>query len=194
MADSYKTIPVGHCIVKEHWSLPHHINMSLRKYIVLASLVMQGLVAATANAQTTSATTRVGWIAGCWTRTTATSTIEEQWMVPRGGALIGMSRTTVNGAVREYEFLRIFAAGDTLVYAATPSGQTYTEFRSINIGAREVTFENLKHDFPQRIGYKAVGRDSLIAFIEGPSGGKVRHIDYPYARAACPSATPSELP
>lgn len=166
----------------------------LCRLVIPTIFIAQFLLAHGARAQASTpagtSSNRVGWIAGCWTRATATATIEEQWMVPRGGALIGMSRTTANGAVREYEFLRIFAAGDTLVYAATPSGQAYSEFRSVTVGAREVVFENLKHDFPQRIGYKALGRDSLLAYIEGPSGGKTRRIDYPYVRAACPNATP----
>jgi hypothetical protein len=49
-----------------------------------------------------------------------------------------------------------------------------------------VTFENAKHDFPQRIVYRRHGRDSLIARIEGVRNGRVRGIDFPYARVACP--------
>lgn len=131
---------------------------------------------------------KIGWISGCWARTTATSIVEEQWMVPRGGTLLGMSRTTANGSVREYEQLRIFTSGDTLVYAAAPSGQAYTEFRSRTIDAREIVFENLTHDFPQRIGYKSVSRDSLLAYIEGPNGGSTKRINYPLVRAACPGS------
>ena len=129
-------------------------------------------------------------MAGCWARTTATSVVEEQWMAPRGGTLLGISRTTANGAVREYEYLRIFANGDTLVYAAAPSGQAYTEFRSKTIDAREIVFENLKHDFPQRIGYKAGSRDSLLAYIEGPNGGTTRRINFLLVRATCPGSVP----
>lgn len=133
---------------------------------------------------------KIGWMSGCWARTKAASVVEEQWMAPRGGTLMGMSRTTANGSVREYEHLRIFTSGDTLVYASTPSGQTYTEFRSKLIGAREIVFENLTHDFPQRIGYKSVSRDSLLAYIEGPNGTTTRRINFPMARAACPGSAP----
>lgn len=165
--------------------------MSLRpSATVLVTIVTQLLFAARADAQSGASVDRAGWIAGCWARTTPTSTVEEQWMAPRGGTMLGISRTVVNGAVREYEFLRIFAAYDTLVYAATPSGQAYSEFRSISVGARDIVFENLKHDFPQRIGYKAIGRDSIVAFIEGPRGGANRRIEFPYARAKCPEGTP----
>lgn len=109
-------------------------------------------------------------------------------MSPRGGMMLGVGRTMAGGSVREYEFLRVFAAGDTLVYGSIPSRQSYAEFREKTITDREVIFENLAHDFPQRIGYRSSGSDSLIAFIEGPRAGTVRRIEYPYARTPCPAA------
>jgi hypothetical protein len=50
--------------------------------------------------------------------------------------------------------------------------------------ADEVVFENGAHDFPQRIRYRR-GGDMLFARIEGTRDGKVRGVDYPYARVAC---------
>jgi hypothetical protein len=149
-----------------------------------------------AHAQSTSPTVRapqkpqsamqLQWLAGCWQRKLGSATIEEHWMSPAGGVLLGTSRTTVVGLNRGYEFLRIFSSGDTIVYVASPSGQKTTEFRSTKVSEGEVLFENPTHDFPQKIGYRAVGPDSLHAFIEGPRNGETRRIDYPYARAVCP--------
>jgi hypothetical protein len=48
-----------------------------------------------------------------------------------------------------------------------------------------VAFANPEHDFPQRILYRRVGADSLIARIEGKQGDKVRGIDFPMTRVAC---------
>lgn len=138
------------------------------------------------GAQTQPLIARVGWMSGCWSRSTATTVVEEQWMAPRGGTLLGMSRTTANGAVREFEFLRIFTRGDTLIFAAAPSGQAHTEFASRKIDPAEIVFENLSNDFPQRIAYKSITRDSVFAYIEGPSGGTTRRINFPMARVPCP--------
>ncbi|MGV3709808.1 MAG: DUF6265 family protein [Gemmatimonas sp.] len=148
------------------------------------------LMPSLARAQRPAPIEQVAWFAGCWSRSTATSVVEEQWMAPRGGAMLGMSRTVANNALREFEHLRVFTAGDTLVYASTPSRQQYTEFRSKTISADEVVFENATHDFPQRIGYRRVSRDSLLAYIEGNANGTPRRINFPYARVACPGATP----
>jgi len=64
-------------------------------------------------------------------------------------------------------------------------------FLSTSLGERSVVFENLQHDFPQRIGYNRT-RDGLLAWIEGPDNGKTHRIEYPYRRAACAEAAGSQ--
>ena len=109
-------------------------------------------------------------------------------MAPRGGAMLGVSRTVRDGAVVEYEFLRIVAAGDTLVYDALPSGQSRTEFRALPAGdGAEVVFANPAHDFPQRVAYRRVGADSIVARIEGTRGGQARTVSFPFRRVSCPA-------
>lgn len=99
--------------------------------------------------------------------------------------MLGVSRTVNAGNVREFEQLRIFTVGDTIVYGALPSRQSYSEFRTTTVREREVVFEDLKHDFPQRIGYRAAG-DSLLAYIEGSQGASTRRIPFAYVRTSCP--------
>lgn len=106
-------------------------------------------------------------------------------MPPRGGALLGIGRTTRGARLVAYEFVRIYAAGDTLIFAAQPSGQPPTDFRAASVGERQVVFENREHDFPQRVLYRAAGGDSLYARIEGTIDGRPRAIDFPYRRVAC---------
>ena len=48
-----------------------------------------------------------------------------------------------------------------------------------------VVFENRTHDFPQRVGYRKVGADSLLAWIEGERNGRTRRIEFPYRRVRC---------
>jgi len=129
---------------------------------------------------------RLAFMAGCWERRSGARLVEEQWMHPRGRVMLGTGRTTRGDTVVEYEQLRIEARGDTVTYHAQPSGQPPAAFRLTSIGEGAVTFENPAHDFPQRITYRAVGRDSLVARVEGASAGRTRGIDFPYARAACP--------
>ena len=154
---------------------------SLRGSAALAATIL--LLAAPARAQ--GPLDRLAWLGGCWQRTAGATTIDEQWMAPRGGAMLGVSRTVRRDTVVEYEFLRIYAAGDTLVYDASPSGQRRTEFRAFPVGDAEIAFANPAHDFPQRIVYRRTGADSVIARIEGMRGGQLRTISFPYRRVAC---------
>jgi hypothetical protein len=52
------------------------------------------------------------------------------------------------------------------------------------VTANEVVFENPAHDFPKKITYKRDG-DALTAAIEGPMGGQLRKIEFPYKKTAC---------
>jgi len=153
----------------------------------LAQSILAGFLAAVPLHAQTSPADGLTWMAGCWIRMAGTTTVEEQWMAPKGGLLLGMSRTTSGGRTREYEQLKIFVVGDTIVYGALPSRQAYSEFRTTTVRPNEVVFENLKHDFPQRIGYRAVA-DSLHAYIEGPQGATTRRIPFSYVRTPCPGA------
>jgi hypothetical protein len=130
---------------------------------------------------------RLAFIGGCWTLVRPNGTkIEELWLAPAGGAMIGMSRSVRDGKLREYEFMRILAGADgKLQYVAIPSGQPEAAFPVKEIAENAVTFENPQHDFPQRILYRLVDKDTLVARIEGSVGGQARSADFPYKR--CPA-------
>jgi hypothetical protein len=130
--------------------------------------------------------TQLTWLAGCWEQAAGPRLVEEQWTRPRAGLMLGSGRTVRAGTLVEFEQTRIFERGGRLVYGANPSGQAPAEFESIELSDSSVTFENPAHDFPQRVMYRRRGADSLIGRVEGSRGGKVRGVDFPYARVACP--------
>jgi hypothetical protein len=125
------------------------------------------------------------WLAGCWELRQGARHAVEMWMPPEAGMMLGASRTTRDGKVSEFEQLRLELAGDTLVYTAVPSGQTEAAFRSVEITETSFTVANPAHDFPQRIGYRRRGADSLIGWIEGPGKDGVKRIEYPMRRMNC---------
>jgi hypothetical protein len=55
-------------------------------------------------------------------------------------------------------------------------------FLSRTLNDSTVIFENPGRDFPQEIGYRRIGSDSLVAWIAGESHGSTRRIDFPYQR------------
>ncbi len=154
-----------------------------------AGLVVAGSSRADGRAQSESVSAghqvdRLAWLSGCWTQPRANGVVEEQWMAPRGGSMLGMSRTVVAGATVEYEFLRIAVIEGALAYVARPSGQAEAAFRLRSLEDGLVVFENPSHDFPQRIIYRRNADGTVTARIEGTIKGEARGREFPYRRCA----------
>jgi len=156
------------------------------RFVILLAGVLALHDPSTGQAQQPPTVAQVGWIAGCWERSAGTRLIEEQWMRPRAGLMLGVSRTVVGDSLREYEQVALFERGGHLVYAATPARQAPAEFESTAVSDSAVSFENPAHDFPQRIIYRRRGADSLLARVEGMRDGQLRGSDFPYRRVPCP--------
>ncbi len=153
--------------------------------------MLAALSATSLHAQTPNDIDTVRWMAGCWERNAGTTVIEEQWMSPRGGVMLGLGRTTASGRMREFEFLRIASVDGVLTYLAQPGGAPVTPFAAIAVSDSMVTFSNPAHDFPQRVIYRRrAGGDSLLARIEGTQGTSVKGIEFPMRRVTCPAAAP----
>ena len=117
----------------------------------------------TAQAAPRPSVAGLGWMSGHWQ--TADGATEEDWSAPRAGMMLGTGRTIANGAVREYEFLRLQDGADGVaVYWGSPNGVTPVGFRLTEAGPGRATFDNPDHDYPQRIRYRRDG-DALVATI-----------------------------
>ena len=131
---------------------------------------------------------KLGWMAGCWESRSGSRLTEERWTPPRGGLMLGVSRTSRNDSIVEFEQVRVETRADGVYYVASPSRQATAEFRATSILDSSAVFENPAHDFPRKISYRRAGPDSLEASIEGPRGGMTRTIMYPFRRVSCDAA------
>lgn len=125
---------------------------------------------------------QLAWLAGCWTQARPGGVVEEHWMKPLGGTMLGMSRTVRNGKTVEFEYVQIREDGGTLVYEARPSGQPAARFPLESLEDGVAVFENPAHDFPQRIIYRRAGENGIAARIEGTMKGRQRAVDFPFTR------------
>ncbi len=128
---------------------------------------------------------RLGWLAGCLEMRKGDLVVEEQRMVARGGSMLGMSRTTSPKGLVEYELTLVREQDGRLVYEAHPSGQPAAVFTAVAITADSAVFSAPEHDYPQTVGYRRAGADSVIAWIDGLSKGRQRRVEFPYRRVAC---------
>ena len=148
-------------------------------FLVLSLLIAPLQTAAAPQIQ------RLSWLGGCWEVVSPERAVEEHWMAPRGRNMVGVGRTVRGDTLVEFELVVIREQGDQLAYEAHPSGQPSAVFLSRTLTDSSVIFENLQHDFPQRIGYQRNGPNALLAWIEGSQQGKIRRIEFPYRRATC---------
>lgn len=149
---------------------------------IVAALLLAATSLTIVRAQAPPTAATLAWISGCWTRDVRDGVNEEHWMAPRGGSMLGMSRTVRGDKTVEFEFLRIAEVNGALAYIAMPSGQKETTFPVKMLSEREVVFENPAHDFPQRVIYRRAGEAALTARIEGTMNGEQRGMDFPFTR------------
>jgi Domain of unknown function (DUF6265) len=128
----------------------------------------------------------LSWLAGCWADPSAEPGSGEFWQPMAGNTLLGVGRTVKGGRTVSYEFLRLHEDPQgRAVYTALPSGQKETSFLAVEVGKGTASFENLQHDFPQRITYQRSDDTSLVVRIEGERQGTHRAVEFRFVRQAC---------
>ncbi|HEY7413241.1 MAG TPA: DUF6265 family protein [Vicinamibacteria bacterium] len=124
----------------------------------------------------------LAWIAGTWEGTADGMAMEEHWLEPSGGTMLGLHRDVAGGRTVSFEFLRIEAGPDGVAYVAQPGGRPPTRFALVERGKDRVVFANPAHDFPQRILY---WRDAagLHARVEGKEKGVDQAMEWTWRKA-----------
>lgn len=126
---------------------------------------------ATAPSGAQPAETAPAWMAGYWLSCEGGRQVAETWTGPVEGVLVGTGLTRHARGV-EFEYMRIQeTAEDGVIFFGSPGGAAPTALPMVKQDAASVTFENLAHDFPQRIRYTRDG-DVLTARVESADGKK----------------------
>jgi hypothetical protein len=125
----------------------------------------------------------LAWMAGRWCLEDTGRTVEEYWMAPHGGTLLGLSRTLKGERTAEFEYMRIMRVDGVQTFIAQPGGIPPTSFPRTAGGADWVRFENPKHDFPKRVEYRRKG-NALHAEVSGP-GPDGKNLVLPFHYEAC---------
>ncbi len=120
----------------------------------------------------------MAWLAGAWVGMRGQRSIEERWTPPRGGAMLGVSRTISRERMSAFEYLRIVERDAGLVYVAQPGGRPPTEFVLTELGTTRAVFENPRHDSPQRIVYELTAEGDLSASIGFINGGRPQRFEF----------------
>jgi hypothetical protein len=119
----------------------------------------------------------VAWLNGTWMVGADDNILYESWRQTGENEMAGKSYVLRGNDTIIFESMRLLNENGTLFYKPTVSGQNHGKeisFRLASIRTDEVVFENKEHDFPQRISYRIITRDSLAAEISGVQKGKQR--------------------
>lgn len=122
-------------------------------------------------------TKEVDWLLGTWENQTEDGTFTETWIKTKNETkeeltydrLEAKSTLIKNSDTLFYEEVILFKM-DKWIYSVMASAQNEgkaTLFTATLIGKNELVFENIEHDFPKKITYKLVNKDSLFAEISG---------------------------
>ncbi len=127
----------------------------------------------------------LAFMAGCWNGEARRGavTIEEHWTTPTVNVMLGTTRYVAGDSTLSWEFTLVEGGAGGVVMTPYPSGQSPVPFRLVGASDAAV-FENLAHDFPQRIVYRRVA-DTLVVRIEADVPER-RGREWRMTRAACP--------
>lgn len=122
----------------------------MKKIIAAALLLLTGPLAA----QTLARPSLPAWLAGTWMMEDGASWSDEVWTDPRGGIMLGVSRSGFGPQLQSWEITQIRVRPDGRIsYFAQPQGRAAVEFPLVLISEDAIEFANPAHDYPQRIRY-----------------------------------------
>ena len=117
------------------------------------------------------------WMAGCWEEVSARGWTEECWTEPRGGMMLGSSRTGTGQRAESFEYLSLDGRFGAIEFCALPNGHEGSCFEKAKETPTEIIFVNAQHDYPQRIRYWRDGKYLMAetALIDGSKAQRWRY-------------------
>ncbi|WP_297332935.1 DUF6265 family protein [Flavobacterium sp.] len=126
------------------------------------------------------------WLVGSWGNTSADETLTEIWQKLNDSVFAGQAFVIneENDTVF-FEHIRIEERKGELFYIVTVPDQNEGQavpFKMTTINDSLIVFENPEHDYPQKIAYRKVNADSLVAEISGMPQGINQSEHFPMKR------------
>jgi hypothetical protein len=123
------------------------------------------------------------WMLGNWESKNEEGTLYEAWTESDDSTYLGHAYAiSVDGDTTFSENAKVMLRKGQIVYSVTVNNEETTDFTLVDIEEQAV-FENINHDYPQRIIYKKMSSDSLFARIEGTVDGADNFEEFRYGKA-----------
>ena len=118
---------------------------------------------------------KMNWLVGSWEQKLPEGTLVENWTKENDSTFAGESYFVKEKDTTHSESIVLTQKKEELFYIATVIGQNNDEpvtFKLSSDTENKFTFENLAHDYPQKITYKKVNETNMLASISGKQQGK----------------------
>ena len=115
------------------------------------------------------------WLLGNWENKSDDGDLLETWKKVNDSLYDGESYFIKGKDTLHFEKIQMKQKGEALYYIATIKGQNNDKpvtFKHNDTIEKQLVFENPKHDYPQRIVYSQITKDSIIIQISGIQQGK----------------------
>jgi hypothetical protein len=121
-------------------------------------------------AMSSSEADKLAWLEGSWRGTAFGGTIEETFVKPAGGVVLGLSRIVGSeDRLIHKEFMEIGLTEGKLTYTVTLPNKKHT-FALHKLEGQSVTWTDPANDFPSRITYSR-SQDTITVLLEGKGQG-----------------------
>ena len=128
---------------------------------------------------------KLDWLVGTWEQTLPDGIVTEIWTKENDSTFSGKSYFIKEKDTIHLESIILSQKKEDLLYIPTVAGQNNDEpvtFKLTSDADNTFTFENPTHDYPQKINYKKISSDRLIATISGKQQGKQTQESYPMSK------------
>jgi hypothetical protein len=95
-----------------------------------------------------------------------------------------LGRTVKNNRTVSFEFMQFREQNGTLAFLPQPQGGAQVTFPLKEFTRGKFVFENLTHDYPQRVSYQRKN-SLLVASIEGTQNGKFSRQEFVMRKVRC---------
>jgi hypothetical protein len=125
---------------------------------------------------------KMNWLLGYWEQKLPEGTLIENWEIANDSTFKGHSYFITSKDTVHFESIQLTQKEEELTYTSIVQGQNNDEpvdFKQTSDADNVFTFENPKHDYPQKITYKKVNQTNLIATISGKQLGEESQESFP---------------
>ncbi len=162
-----------------------------KKYIPFAKkqfltiLLISSLLSCKKQEQNTGAYLKLqkaSWLLGDWENQTKEAFFNEIWKQKNDSTLSGKSFVIAKKDTVFYENIELVQLNDSLFYIVSVKDQNKEKpvtFYQTSATDSKLVFENPKHDFPNKISYTKITKDSIVGEIFGLQNGKIVNEKFP---------------